>query len=144
MQWVGICLDPKIRVLLERFVEASERAVDALEHGVGVLGKLAERPVAAQGASGPTFPFGNKKGEPIFGAPPKDLRFYANASMRTLNDPAKARFHAKERALFEAYNAELVRQGQAPVVPPDEPEDDQGDDAGDGYDDAGADDSPVI
>jgi len=62
--------------------------------------------------AGPTvFPgFGRSKGKPIAGADPETLSFYANAARRSLADPAKAKFHAKEKALLEAIEAEVARQ----------------------------------
>jgi hypothetical protein len=141
-QWVGIVLDPKLFKLVERGVVAAERLVIAFE-------KMAERPAAAPAAaapSGPTFPFGKNKGQSIVGASPDDLRWHAGKAMQELSDPSKSRYHGRTRDWFAALNAELVRQGQAPVVPPDEPDEDQGDDEGGGYDDGGAadDDAPVI
>ena len=37
------------------------------------------------------------------------LEFYANGARRTLNDPGKARFHDKERALLQVIEAELAK-----------------------------------
>ncbi len=101
--------------LLERFVVAHERIASALERGAG-SSPTSSRPqgAAAPAASGGTFPpFGKSKGEPIAGATPTNLRFYAHAAIRSLGDPAKSRFHEKERQNLTAYKAELVRQGQA-------------------------------
>ena len=62
--------------------------------------------------NGPVFPpFGKAAGRPVVGARENDLRFYAGASRRTLTDPAKARWHEKERELLHAYVAEMKRQG---------------------------------
>lgn len=55
-------------------------------------------------------PFGGLKGQPIKGAPAKDLEYYSNAARRSLKDPSKARFHDKERANLAAYEAEMARQ----------------------------------
>lgn len=55
-------------------------------------------------------PYGRSKGAPIVGASTQDLEFYANGCRRTLNDPAKARWHDKERVLLAAIEAELARQ----------------------------------
>jgi hypothetical protein len=54
----------------------------------------------------------------------QDLEFYANGCRRTLADPAKARWHEKERQLLAAIEAEIARQrGEAPPEPePDFPE----------------------
>lgn len=65
----------------------------------------------ASSASGMVFPpYGRSKGAPIVGASIKDLEFYINGCRRTLDDPAKARWHEKERVLLAALEAELVRQ----------------------------------
>ena len=70
-------------------------------------------PKASGGGGAGVFPpFGQSKGEPIHGASEKTLRFYAGASLRTLADAAKERFHDKERALLAAYVNELERQGK--------------------------------
>jgi len=80
-------------------------------------------------ASGPCFPnYGRSKGAPIFGASMGDLEFYANGARRSLNDPGKARWHAKERELLDAIEAEITRQGG--TVERDEPR------PSDGYDDS--------
>jgi hypothetical protein len=55
-------------------------------------------------------PYGRSKGAPIAGASVQDLEFYANGCRRTLNDPAKSRWHEKERVLLAAIEAELARQ----------------------------------
>lgn len=57
------------------------------------------------------FPnFGKMKGQPIAGAPLNELEYYLGAARKSLADPAKARFHAKESALIGALEAELARQ----------------------------------
>lgn len=55
-------------------------------------------------------PYGRSKGMPIVGASMQDLEFYANGSRRTLSDPAKARWHDKERVLLAAIEGEIARQ----------------------------------
>ena len=40
----------------------------------------------------------------------KDLEFYRTGCERSLNDPAKSRWHDKERQLLAAIEAELARQ----------------------------------
>ena len=58
----------------------------------------------------------------------QDLEFYKSGALRTLNDPGKERFHAKERALLAAIEAEIARQqgggggggGEEPPPPGDE------------------------
>jgi hypothetical protein len=72
----------------------------------------ASRPApAAGGGSGMVFPpYGRSKGAPIAGASVQDLEFYINGCRRTLDDPAKSRWHEKERVLLAALEAELARQ----------------------------------
>jgi hypothetical protein len=55
-------------------------------------------------------PYGRSKGLPVAGAAVSDLEFYMSGCQRTLNDPAKARWHDKERVLLAAIEAELARQ----------------------------------
>jgi hypothetical protein len=63
------------------------------------------------GGEGMVFPpYGRSKGQPIAGASIQDLEFYINGSRRSLDDPSKARWHDKERALLAAMEAELARQ----------------------------------
>lgn len=78
-------------------------------------------------SSGAVFPnYGRSKGRPVAGASMGDLEFYANGCRRTLNDPAKARWHEKERALLAAIEAEIARQkgggasSRGPSAPPDD------------------------
>ncbi|MCE9580025.1 MAG: hypothetical protein K8W52_43315 [Deltaproteobacteria bacterium] len=56
-------------------------------------------------------PYGRSKGAPVAGASMQDLEYYASGCKRTLNDPAKARWHDKERQLLAAIEAEMARQG---------------------------------
>ena len=73
----------------------------------------AERRSAPAGApaDGLVFPpYGRSKGMPIAGASMQDLEFYAGGSRRSLGDPAKARWHEKERVLLAAIEAEIARQ----------------------------------
>lgn len=64
--------------------------------------------------NGAVFPnYGRSKGQSIAGAPVAELQFYANGCRRSLADSSKSRFHDKERALLEAIEAEIFRQGNA-------------------------------
>lgn len=63
---------------------------------------------AAPGALLPNY--GRLKGQPIAGAPAKDLEFYANGCRRSIADPAKARWVEKERSMLAAIEAEIARQ----------------------------------
>ncbi|MGI5862827.1 MAG: hypothetical protein ACOX6T_12320 [Myxococcales bacterium] len=79
---------------------------------------VAARPAPAYSPSpapgsggGMVFPnYGRSKGMPIYGASMQDLEFYANGCRRTLADPAKSRWHEKERVLLAAIEAEIARQ----------------------------------
>lgn len=60
-------------------------------------------------------PYGRSAGAPIEGASMRDLEFYAQGSRRSLADPAKSRWHEKERVLLAAIEAEIAhQQGGAP------------------------------
>jgi hypothetical protein len=68
-------------------------------------------PAATAGDGGMVFPpYGRSKGMPIAGASIQDLEFYISGSRRTLDDPAKSRWHDKERVLLATLEAELARQ----------------------------------
>jgi hypothetical protein len=65
---------------------------------------------AAPSSGGLVFPpYGRSKGLPVAGASKGDLEFYKSGCERTLADPSKERFHAKERALLAAIDAELSK-----------------------------------
>lgn len=84
--------------------------------GKAEAGTQRQTPSSRPASGGAVFPpFGRSKGAPIQGASMQDLSFYANAALRTLNDPAKSRWHDKERGLLDAINAEIVAQGGTPV-----------------------------
>jgi hypothetical protein len=72
----------------------------------------ARRAAAASGGDGGMVfpPYGRSKGAPIAGASIQDLEFYISGSRRSLDDPAKSRWHEKERVLLAALEAELARQ----------------------------------
>jgi hypothetical protein len=66
---------------------------------------------AASHDTGLVFPpYGRSKGAPVAGASVQDLEFYISGCRRTLDDPAKSRWHEKERVLLAALEAELARQ----------------------------------
>ena len=79
-------------------------------------------PIASSGQGMVFPPYGRSKGAPIAGASEQDLEYYAAGCRRTLGDPAKSRWHDKERALLAAIEAELARQrgGLPPMPPPPE------------------------
>ncbi len=72
----------------------------------------APRAAAPAGAGGGMVfpPYGRSKGAPIAGATMQDLEYYASGCRRTLDDPAKSRWHDKERQLLAAIEAEIARQ----------------------------------
>jgi hypothetical protein len=86
------------------------------------IGSVADSPApamrrAAPAASGDGMvfpPYGRSRGQPIAGASIQDLEFYINGSRRSLDDPSKARWHEKERALLAAMESELAqRKGES-------------------------------
>lgn len=90
--------------------------VDGLVHAQ--VTARAPQPSAAGGAPTTLPGYGRSKGMPIAGASKQDLDFYINGCKRSLADPAKERWRAKEQALLSALEAELARQsGGAPAGP---------------------------
>ena len=68
-------------------------------------------PKASGGGAG-VFPnFGKSKGAPIAGASQNDLRYYAGAAIRSIEDASKARFLDSNKAQLASYIAEMERQG---------------------------------
>jgi len=65
----------------------------------------------AEQSTGPAFPnYGRHKNEPIHGADVETLTYYANGCRRSLADASKSKWHAKEKALLMAIEAEIERQ----------------------------------
>lgn len=83
--------------------------------------KSAPRP--SQGASGAVFPnYGTAKNTAVAGASVRDLEFYRGGCLKTLADPSKANWHARDQALLAAIDDELSRHsGNAAEAYPDEP-----------------------
>lgn len=75
------------------------------------------RPSSSGG--GAVFPnFGPAKGAPVHGATAEHLQTYLEAARKSLADPSKAKWHAKESALIGVLEAELARQrGSAQPTP---------------------------
>jgi hypothetical protein len=95
-----------------------------------VLAKLdGQRRQAPANNGEPVFPnYGRSKGQPVRGADIGDLEFYASGCRRTLDDPNKSQYHAKDRALLLAIEEEIQRQngdGPDPLgeFPPEEDDD---------------------
>lgn len=103
--------------------EFADRELAALESIAKSLAQIAEgggrvasgAPAPSGGATFP--PYGKSAGGAVAGATLNDLRFYAHGCVRSIENPDKVRFHAKERALLAAINAEITRQGGAPIEP---------------------------
>lgn len=90
------------------------------DHGEGFqpVAHRGHAPAAGGGGGGAVFPpYGRSKGAPVAGASAGDLEFYASGCRRTLADPAKARWHDKERELLAAIEAEIARQGSGGAAP---------------------------
>lgn len=91
-------------------LEEISAKLDALTAAVAALGKAPR--AAASSGGGAVFPgYGNSKGMPIAGADLRTLEFYANGCRKSLGDPAKARWHDKEKALLATIEAEIAAQG---------------------------------
>lgn len=104
-------------------------SIGALHLKVDALLKQNARPTSSGSSSSnggvAVFPnYGRRKGEPVFGAAMDDLDYYANGCRRSLADPAKARWHDKERTLLAAIEAEIARQsgGSGGASAADQPE----------------------
>lgn len=71
--------------------------------------------VAGDGRRLPTMlpGYGRTAGQPIATASKDDCRFYERGCLRTLDDPSKQRFHAKEQLMLEALRARLRELGEA-------------------------------
>lgn len=68
----------------------------------------------ASGSLPTTLPgYGRTANQPIATASVEDCRFYEKGCLRTLGDPSKERWHAKEQLMLEALRARLRAQGQA-------------------------------
>ncbi len=79
-------------------------------------------PRATAPKSGLTLPnYGKAKGAPVEGADLKDLEFYRNGCLRSLEDATKARWHDKERELLAAIDAEIAAQTGGETGGVDEP-----------------------
>lgn len=52
-------------------------------------------------------PFGRQKGQPIAGAETADLRWYAGALQRSIDDESKARWRDANQAVLDAIETEL-------------------------------------
>jgi hypothetical protein len=111
-------LGPKTLAVLTRLCAAIENMGGSRAAAPPTAAAPASRPAAAvDPTNGLLFPnFGKSKNTPVFGATENDLRFYAKAEIRSIQDPTKARWVAKARDRLSLYNAELRRQGFQPVL----------------------------
>lgn len=89
-------------------VGSAVQAADGFTLQLDAPGMVMSPKPAGGGAVFP--PYGRSKGQPVAGASAQDLAFYAAGAERSLADPAKARWHDKERALLEAIQAEQRMQ----------------------------------
>lgn len=96
------------RLLMALLVEVIDLRKDLArreERRLNETGATTARPAEAMPAPAPrsspgsgsrpepgTFKFGRRKGEPLSGAPPSDLDWYANALRTSIDDPAKAKY----------------------------------------------------
>jgi hypothetical protein len=94
-------------------IRLQELSIGGATTSTGAAPRAASRASSSSGGgSGAVFPpYGRSKGAPIFGATTEDLEYYAAGSRRSLADPAKQRWHEKERELLAAIEAEMARQG---------------------------------
>jgi len=69
------------------------------------------RPVSSLPTTLPGY--GRAQGQPIASASVEDCRFYERGCLRTLDDPSKERWHAKEQLMLEALRARLRELGEA-------------------------------
>lgn len=99
-----------------KMLALTERIAKAVERG----GSSTTR---ASGGGAVFGNYGRNKGGPVVGASIDDLMYYGEGCLKSLDNPEKERFHAKEQALLDAINAELVSRNQAPLG---EEEDDRG------------------
>ena len=96
-----------------RLQEAFDKVIAALVKPRAVAASTGS---TSNGGTPTLFPnYGRSKGSPIAGASKQDLDFYRNGAMRSLSDPEKSRFHAKEQALVDAIDAELNGGGPPPA-----------------------------
>lgn len=99
-----------IRALCEAattYTDAYRAAVSSRTPSSAPLAPRSRTDATGGGAVFP--PYGRSKGQPVAGASRQDLDFYRAGCLRTLADPSKERFHAKERALLAVIEAELAR-----------------------------------
>ena len=89
-------------------LEAKAALADAATKYAAARGG-ASRSEPQRSSGGAVFPpYGRSKGMPVAGATLQDLEYYRSGCARTLADPSKERFHAKERVLLAAIDAEIA------------------------------------
>lgn len=85
------------------------------DDGSAASGRDAETGTPEEAVPAMFPPFGKAKGEPIKGAAPQELEWYAARMKESVADPDKARYKSKNAAMLAAIEAELARQrGAAP------------------------------
>lgn len=98
---------------------AAVRENTAARQGGGAAGGGSVRAAGGTGgAGGAVFPnYGRSKGQPVKGATMGDLEFYAAGCRRSLGDPAKSKWHDRERVVLAAIEAEIAAQsGTVPAA----------------------------
>lgn len=95
--------------IMTAITDATAKIIAALAGTSRPTGGQSSAP--ANTAAGLCFPnYGRAKNQPVSGASRGDLDFYAGGCRRTLDDPAKSRWHDKERDLLAAIEAEIAKQ----------------------------------
>lgn len=104
---------------------ALQKSIDTVNRAAAAQRPATPSQPAPRVSAGPaSLPnYGKAKGQPIHGASMRDLEFYAAGCRKSLADPAKANWHAKEQALLEAIQDEMARQSGPPSEEPPPPTD---------------------
>lgn len=112
---------PEATEALLQLIAAMDRNTAALDRNTD--SRATTQRTASPSAAG-TLPtnlpnYGRVKGQPIAGATDGDLEYYLANCIKSINDPAKARWVANETAMRTAIEAEIGKRsggGQAPAA----------------------------
>lgn len=93
---------------------------EKLDKIIAMLTAMGTRPAAASSSGPPTtLPgYGRSAGAAIATAELADLQWYASNCKKSLDDPGKAKWHERERAMLAALEAEIMKRGKAPAGAP--------------------------
>lgn len=80
-----------------------------------------ELPAGRQGEGDGVFRFGKLKGAPLSEGEESDLRWYADALRKSIDDPEKSRFRDSNEAELRAAESELRRREGLEAEPPGDP-----------------------